>query len=81
MQRHLLGGAPDASSATAISTAYKNIVIGMQRVHAETPSERQQADEEGRRLGDRMRAAYPIWLRNAVDDPLDEADIERIPEE
>jgi predicted AAA+ superfamily ATPase len=32
----------------------------MQRAHAETPSERRQADEEGRLLRDRMRAAYPF---------------------
>lgn len=60
LQRRLLGGAPDASSATKISTAYQNIITGMQRAHAETPSERQQAEEEGRLLRDRMRAAYPF---------------------
>jgi len=32
----------------------------MQRAYAETPSERQQAEEEGRLLRDRMRAAYPF---------------------
>jgi hypothetical protein len=60
LQRRLLGGAPDASSATEVSTAYQDVVTGMQRAHAETPSERQQADEEGRLLRDRMRAAYPF---------------------
>jgi len=48
LQRRLLGGAPDASSATEVSTAYQDVVTGMQRAHAETPSERQQAEEEGR---------------------------------
>ncbi len=60
LQRRLLGGAPDASSATEVSTAYQDVVTGMQRAHAETPSERQQAEEEGRLLRDRMRAAYPF---------------------
>jgi hypothetical protein len=43
-----------------VSTAYQDVVTGMQRAHAETLSERQQADEEGRLLRDRMRAAYPF---------------------
>jgi hypothetical protein len=60
LQRRLLGGAPDASSATEVSTAYQDVVTGMQRAHAETTSERQQAEEEGRLLRDRMRAAYPF---------------------
>ena len=60
LQRRLLGGPPDASSAAEVSIAYQDVVTGMQRAHAETPSERQQADEEGRLLRDRMRAAYPF---------------------
>ncbi|HRS86276.1 MAG TPA: DUF499 domain-containing protein [Syntrophales bacterium] len=60
LQRRLLGGAPDPSYATEVSTAYQDVVTGMQRAHAETPSERQQAEEEGRILRDRMRAAYPF---------------------
>jgi hypothetical protein len=32
----------------------------MKRAHAESPAERQQAEEEGRLLRDRMRAAYPF---------------------
>ncbi len=60
LQRRLLGGAHDPSSATEVSTAYQDVVTGMQRAHAETPSERRQADEEGRLLRDRMRAAYPF---------------------
>lgn len=60
LQRRLLGGSPDASAAAEIATAYQDVVTGMQRAHAETPSERQQADEDGRLLRDRMRAAYPF---------------------
>jgi hypothetical protein len=60
LQRRLLGGSPDASSAATVSTAYQDVVTGMQRAHAETPPERLQAEEEGRVLRDRMRAAYPF---------------------
>jgi len=60
LQRRLLGGAPDASCAAEVATAYQEVITGMQRAHAETPSERQQAEEEGRLLRDRMRAAYPF---------------------
>jgi hypothetical protein len=60
LQRRLLGGAPDASCAAEVATAYQEGITGMQRAHAETPSERRQAEEEGRLLRDRMRAAYPF---------------------
>jgi hypothetical protein len=60
LHRRLLGGAPAVSSANEVSTAYQDVVTGMQRAYAETPSERQQADEEGQLLRDRMRAAYPL---------------------
>lgn len=60
LQRRLLGGAPGAFMATEVATAYQDVVTGMQRAHAETPSGRQQAEEEGRLLRDRMRAAYPF---------------------
>ena len=60
LQRRLLGSTPDHSSTTEVSTAYQEVVTGMQRAHAETPAERQDAEEEGRLLRDRMRAAYPF---------------------
>jgi hypothetical protein len=60
LQRRLLGGSPDPSAAIEVSTAYQDVVTGMQRAYAETRSERQQADEEGLLLRDRMRAAYPF---------------------
>ena len=60
IQRRLLGAAPDHSLATEVATAYQEVVTGMQRAHAETPAERQQAEEEGRLLRDRMRGAYPF---------------------
>jgi hypothetical protein len=60
LQRRLLGASPDPTVATEVATAYQEVVTGMQRAHAETPAERQQAEEEGRLLRDRMRAAYPF---------------------
>lgn len=60
LQRRLLGGAPDDSYAAEVSSAYQEVVTGMKRAHAETPSERHQAEEEGRLLRERMRAAYPF---------------------
>jgi hypothetical protein len=60
LQRRLLGAAPDHAVATEVAAAYQEVVTGMQRAHAETAAERQQAEEEGRLLRDRMRAAYPF---------------------
>jgi len=60
LQRRLLGAPPDADLAREVSTAYSDVVTGMRRAHAETNAERQQADEEGQALRDRMRAAYPF---------------------
>jgi hypothetical protein len=60
LQRRLLGAAPDPATATDVGTSYQEVVTGMQRAHAETPAERQQAEEEGRLLRDRMHSAYPF---------------------
>jgi hypothetical protein len=60
LQRRLLGAPPDARMATEVAMAYQEVVTSMQRARAETPAERQQAEEEGRLLRDRMRAAYPF---------------------
>jgi hypothetical protein len=60
LQRRLLGAPPDQSAATEVATSYQEVITGMQRAHAESPAERQQAEEEGRLLRDRMRSAYPF---------------------
>ncbi|MBP8645499.1 MAG: ATP-binding protein, partial [Syntrophobacteraceae bacterium] len=60
LQRRLLDGIPDSSIAGEVAAAYQDVVTGMRRAHAETPSERQQAEEEGRLLRERMRTAYPF---------------------
>ncbi len=60
LHRRLLAAAPERSVATEVATAYQDVVTGMRRAHAETRAERQQAEEEGRLLLERMRAAYPF---------------------
>jgi len=60
LQRRLLAAAPDRTIAMEVATVYQEVVTGMCRAHAETPAERQQAEEEGRLLRDRIRAAYPF---------------------
>lgn len=60
LQRRLLGAPPDYGVATEVATAYEEVVTGMRRAHAETAAERQHAEEQGRLLRDRMRAAYPF---------------------
>ncbi len=60
LQRRLLGSDPDIASASEVAAAYQDVVTGMQRAHAETPSERRQAEEEGSLLRDRLRSAYPF---------------------
>ncbi len=60
LQRRLLGASPNPSAASEVATAFQEVVTGMQRAHAETPAERQQAEEEGRLFRDRMRSAYPF---------------------
>lgn len=60
LQRRLLGAQPDPSAASDVATAFQEVVTGMQRAHAETPAERQQAEEEGRLFRERLRSAYPF---------------------
>lgn len=60
LQRRLLASPPDPLLAGEVASAYQEIVTGMQRAHAESPSERQQAEEDGQMLRERVRAAYPF---------------------
>jgi len=60
LQRRLLGEPPDPAHASEVAAAFQDVVTGMRRAYAETQSARQQAEEEGRVLRDRMRAAYPF---------------------
>jgi len=60
LQRRLLGARPDEAAATEVAMAYQEALTGMWRAYADTPAERQQAEEEGLRLRDRICSAYPF---------------------
>jgi hypothetical protein len=60
LQRRLLGAPPPAEVAGDVAEAYANVVTGMRRAQAETTSARRQAEEDGLRLRDRIRTAYPF---------------------
>ena len=60
IQRRLLAKLPTAEDAAPAATAYQEIVTQMRRAYAQSAAERQQAEEEGLALRDRIRAAYPF---------------------
>ena len=60
IQRRLLGGPVDANMATSVAEAYRQVFAQMRRAYAQGDAERQQAEEEGLALRDRIRAAYPF---------------------
>lgn len=60
LQRRLLGETPDPLYASEVATAFEEVVTNMKRAYAETDSARQQAEEEGRLLHNRMCNAYPF---------------------
>ena len=60
IQRRLLGKLPEAEDAMPAAGAYQEVVTQMRRAYAQSASERQQAEEEGIILRDRVRAAYPF---------------------
>jgi len=60
IQRRLLGKLPEPELAMPAAAAYQEIVTQMRRAYAQSASERQQAEEEGIALRDRVRAAYPF---------------------
>lgn len=60
LQRRLLGATPDAAVASEVSEACEKVITSMWRSYAETSSEKHQAEEEGLRLRERMRASYPF---------------------
>jgi uncharacterized protein len=60
LQRRLLGAPPPPEAAADVAEAYAKVVTGMRRAQADTASGRQQAEEEGLRLRNRIREAYPF---------------------
>ncbi len=60
LQRRLLATKPEEAIATEVANAYQEVLTGMRRAYAETPSARQQAEEEGVLLRNRIQSAYPF---------------------
>lgn len=60
IHRRLLGAAPDPATALDVAAAYQQVITGMRWAQAESTAERQQAQEEGLVLRERMRMAYPF---------------------
>ncbi len=60
IQRRLLGKLPEPETAMPAAATYQEIVTQMRRAYSQSASERQQAEEEGIALRDRVRAAYPF---------------------
>ena len=60
VKRRLLGAEPPASAAQEIAKAYGDVVGGFWRARAETPSAKQDAEEQVVQLKARMQAAYPF---------------------
>ena len=60
IQRRLLAKTPDASAAAATADAYGEVFTHMRRAYAHGAGERQQAEEEGLALRDRINASYPF---------------------
>jgi hypothetical protein len=60
LQRRLLGAPPSPQAAADVAEAYAQVVTGVLRAQADTASGRQQAEEDGLRLRNRIREAYPF---------------------
>lgn len=60
LHRRLLGATPDPAVASEVAAAYAQIITSMRWAQAESTAERQQAQEEGLALRDRIRAAWPF---------------------
>ena len=60
IQRRLLANPPDTSAASVTADAYGQVFTKMRRAYAHGEAERQQAEEEGLELRDRIKASYPF---------------------
>ena len=60
IQRRLLAGAPDAGAAVAAADAYGHAFTQMRRAYADGEPGRQQAEDEGLALRERIKASYPF---------------------
>ena len=60
IQRRLLATTPDETVATSVAEAHRQVFTQMRRAYAHGEPERQQADEDGLALRDRIKASYPF---------------------
>ena len=60
IQRRLLDGTPDAGAVAASADAYGQVFTQMRRAYAHGEPGRQQAEEEGLALRERIKASYPF---------------------
>ena len=60
IQRRLLAKQPRQDAAELAAEAHREVFTQMRRAYAQSNSERQQAEEEGLILRDRIRASYPF---------------------
>ena len=60
IQRRLLAKTPDQAATMSVAEAYGQVFTQMRRAYAHGESERQQADEDGLALRDRIKACYPF---------------------
>ncbi len=60
VKRRLLGAEPAAQVAKDMASAYGDVIGGFWRARAETPSAKQDAEEQMVQLKGRMQAAYPF---------------------
>jgi hypothetical protein len=60
IQRRLLAKLPADSDAAPAANAFQETVTQMRRAYAQSNAERQQAEEDGLALRDRVRASYPF---------------------
>ena len=60
IQRRLLSGTVDGEVATSVADAHREVFTQMRRAYAHGDAERQQAEDEGLALRDRIQASYPF---------------------
>ena len=60
IQRRLLARIPDPDTAGRVAESWRQVFTRMRRAYAQDEPERQQAEEDGLALRDRIKASYPF---------------------
>ena len=60
IQRRLLARTPDQTVAMSVAESHRQVFTQMRRAYAHGDPERQQADEDGLALRDRIKSSYPF---------------------